>query len=332
MRTGEGYEPAFQTDLALEFLQDLDRSQPFCLALSWGPPHDPYWMVPAEHRRSIDGESITLRPNVQAEVENPLTRGVSCREAHANYRAAILALDDQFGRLMRGLEALGLAEETCVVFTSDHGDMLWSHGWLKKQAPFLESISIPFILRHPDRVRAESVCSLPMGTPDFLPTLCGLLDWPAPSSCEGIDLSGHFQQSYSDSDRELLIANHMSSDEAGEQNMPEWRGLYSRRLTYVEQAPGIPWLLFDNQEDPFQLNNLLDDPMHSETVAALHERLHQRLRTRGDRFLSGIELLKEQGHWSSWCEIDRNRYTPAYLKKMQASFSKSANALKGSEN
>ncbi|HEV7214049.1 MAG TPA: sulfatase-like hydrolase/transferase, partial [Chloroflexota bacterium] len=61
----EGYEPEVQTDLALAFLAERD-SRPFCLFLSWGPPHDPYPMLPARYKALYDPQRLTLRPNVQA--------------------------------------------------------------------------------------------------------------------------------------------------------------------------------------------------------------------------------------------------------------------------
>ncbi|MDQ3541482.1 MAG: sulfatase [Chloroflexota bacterium] len=151
----EGYEPEAQTTEALDFLATQDE-RPFCLVVSWGPPHDPYPMVPERYRERYDPQTLTLRPNVRPlrpATEN-LARGLEPRRTLADYYAAITALDEQFERLLDGLEAAGQAEHTIVVFTSDHGDQLWSHGTMKKQQPFEESIHIPLICRWPGRIPA----------------------------------------------------------------------------------------------------------------------------------------------------------------------------------
>jgi len=119
----EGYEPAGQTDLAIRFLQE-HAQKPFCLVLSWGPPHDPYDQVPEQYRRMYPPEKIRLRANVKptAPGRRDLSGGADPREVIAGYYAHITALDHQLGRLLDELERLRLSDNTIVVFTSDHGD------------------------------------------------------------------------------------------------------------------------------------------------------------------------------------------------------------------
>src|SRR5262249_9083956 len=117
------FEAEGWTDLAMEFLrgqQDKD-DQPFFLMVAMGPPHDPYG-APAEYTRIYDPNKIRMRPNW---VEGVRGGG---RQEIAAYYAAITAIDDQVGRLMQALQELSLADDTIVLFTSDHGDMLGSHG------------------------------------------------------------------------------------------------------------------------------------------------------------------------------------------------------------
>ena len=81
-----GYEPEIQTDLALEFLHQ-NREQPFALFLSWGPPHDPYPMVPDEFRALYN--EVEPRANIVEDTPNQLARGLEYRETLKNYYAAI---------------------------------------------------------------------------------------------------------------------------------------------------------------------------------------------------------------------------------------------------
>lgn len=146
----KGYDAIVQTDLPVDYIKE-NKKQPFCLFLSWGPPHDPYDLVPDEYKERIPLEKIELRENVgeRAVVEHLLDRDdllkdelisirKSCRAIVDNndrlkkeyiqgYYAHTVALDDCIGVIRNSLKDTGIAENTILVFTSDHGDMLGSH-------------------------------------------------------------------------------------------------------------------------------------------------------------------------------------------------------------
>lgn len=267
----EGYEPVVQTDLALAFLDQQSNQAPFCLALSWGPPHDPYTMVPDSYRELYDPTQLTLRPNAQPDAVNRLAPKMGCRKITACYYAAITALDDQLARIMTKLDERGLAENTIVIFTSDHGDMLWSHGWMKKQCPFEESINVPMIIRWPGQIKAGTVSDALLGTVDVLPTLLGLMKVKTDTHFDGRDISAQLLGGKGDDQAAALIANYSEMEEARAQGMCEWRGVRTLRHTYVEKTKGEPWLLFDNLNDPYQLKNLIG------TDSALESKLRQKL-------------------------------------------------------
>lgn len=289
-----GYEPEVQTDLAIEFLDQSPADAPFCLVLSWGPPHDPYDQVP-ERARVYDPTTLTLRPNVQPETDNPLARGMDCRRTIADYYTAVTALDKQLGRLLAWLDERGSRDDTVVVFTSDHGDMLWSHGLMKKQAPHEESINVPFLLRWPGRIAPGSVSETLVGSVDLLPTLVGLLGWETSARFEGRDLSAAFQGHESGAQDSVLIGNYLSFDEARRQNMPEWRGVRTLRYTYAELPGRRPWLLFDNQTDPYQLRNLVDQAEQRDVRRELASTLGEWLERTADPFLPGDEMVAAMG-------------------------------------
>lgn len=112
-----GYDAFAQTQDALQYLHDQrDNGRPTFLGLSWGPPHGPYLTAPERYRRLYDAETLTLPPNVPADME------ADVRPNLAGYYAHCTALDEAFGQLLDGLETLGISDNTIVVFTSDHGD------------------------------------------------------------------------------------------------------------------------------------------------------------------------------------------------------------------
>lgn len=293
-----GYEPTVQTDLAINFLNDqVNAGQPFCLVLSWGPPHDPYDQVPAEYRRIYKPEELTLRPNVQPNSLNPLAQGLDCRRTTADYYAAITALDHELGRLLDALDEFGFTPDTLVVFTSDHGDMLWSHGLMKKQTPYAEAIEIPFLARYPGRIAAGQVNDTLFSTVDVMPTVSGWLTWEVPAACEGRDI---FNAIDAQTTQSVLIANHCRYDEAVTQNIPEWRGVRTSRYTYAETVNRRPWLFFDNKSDPYQLRNLVDDEGQLAVKQELQRMLDAWLTRLKDPFLPTDLMMDRYGLRKYW--------------------------------
>ncbi len=179
-----GYDAIAQTREAQTYIRDHAK-RPFVLFMSWGPPHDPYQTAPEEYRRMYaDSSKIALHPNVP----EPLKE--KAREAVAGYYAHIAALDDCIGDVLKTLEECGIEENTIFVFTSDHGDMLYSHGQTNKQKPWDESVRVPFLLRYPAVLgRTGRTIDMPINTPDIMPTLLGLSGLAIPDTVEGRDFS-----------------------------------------------------------------------------------------------------------------------------------------------
>ena len=143
-RTWRGYDAEAQTRAAQGYIRGrARRNRPFLLVLSWGPPHNPYRTAPARFRAMYNPARIQLRPNV------PPGARARARADLAGYYAHCTALDQYVGDLLATLHQAGLADSTIFVFTSDHGDMLGSHGQHRKQRPWDESILVPFLLHWP---------------------------------------------------------------------------------------------------------------------------------------------------------------------------------------
>lgn len=295
----DGYEPVVQTDLAIDFLQSLASDDSFALFLSWGPPHDPYDQVPEEYRQRYDPGRIDLPPNLLAADGNPLADGLEPGETFRSYYAAISALDDQVGRLLRELDRLDRERDTIVVFTSDHGDMLWAHGWMKKQLPHEEAVHVPLIVRCPELLPAGHTYDAPCSTVDLVPTLLGLAGLEPLEGMHGTSLEAGLRGG-SNADDAVLIMNQCRFDEALLQGVPEWRGLRSQRWTYAETVGRTPWLLFDNDADPWQLENLIDSTQHTAVRSSLAAELGTRLERIGDPFADTrgmVEHIRADEAW-----------------------------------
>jgi arylsulfatase A-like enzyme len=285
----QGYDAEAQTRLACEYLRGRDPGKPFALLLSWAPPHDPYQTAPAEYRAHYDPTRIVLRPNV------PDSCAAQAREWLAGYYAHIEALDTYFGWLLETLRQTRGEEQTVVVFTSDHGDMLGSQGTWKKQKPWEESLCIPFLLRYPERYgRTPRQADACLSTEDVMPTLLGLCGVEVPPTVQGVAAAAALDGVAVAGPDSALLACHFPFHEWNpERGGKEYRGLRTRRYTYCRDLRG-PWLLYDNQADPYQQANRVDDPGLAAVRADLDRRLSERLAAIGDRFRPGSEYLRER--------------------------------------
>ena len=282
----KGYEADVHTDLALEFLEGAPAGQPFCLFVSWAPPHNPYNLMPDEYR-VYSADDVQPRPNCP---EPPL-------EDLAGYYAHITALDRDLGRIMTTLEQRGLLDETVVVFTSDHGDMLGSHRQQRKQRPWDESVLVPMLVQQPGRIPAGQRSRAMVNTQDFMPTLLTLCGLDIPGGVEGSDLSRVWTGRTKRGPNSAFLADYVSFSEA--RDLPEWRGVRTDRYSFISTIDG-PWMLFDNQKDPYQLRNILHEPEGRATRRKLERELDGWLDRTSDTFMGPEDYLARFGY-----EVDK---------------------------
>lgn len=295
----QGYDAEAQTAEAQAYIK-AHKDRPFLLVLSWGPPHNPYETAPERFRSLFKPEQIRLRPNVPPEVQETARRDL------AGYYAHCAALDEYVGAIARTLDESGIADNTILVFTSDHGDMLGSHAEIRKQRPWDESIRVPFVMTWPKGLgRTGRKLVAPFNTPDIMPTLLGLCGIAIPRTVEGEDRSAWIQGRRPDDDRAALISCVTPFGEwIRKKGGREYRGVRTTRYTYVRSLDG-PWLLYDNQEDPYQQNNLIGKPEYESIQAKLDSSLKTELARCKDEFLPGPEYVKKWGY-----QTDENGTVP----------------------
>ena len=288
----EGYDAIAQTRDAQRFLRERAKSdRPFLLWLAWGPPHNPYETAPAKYRAMYSPEQIHLRPNV------PESARAQARKDLAGYYAHCAALDDCFGELLRTLEETGLATNSIVVFTSDHGDMLWSQDQQRKQRPWEESARVPLLFRLPAAfgVKPQRLDAT-INTEDVMPTLLRLAGVSTPTSVEGFDFSGAMRGDADPSGGATVLRCISPFGEfIRKRGGREFRAIRTTRYAYARDLSG-PWLLYDNQADPDQIRNLVGKPEYAELQARMEKRLREKLASQHDEFLPGPEYVKRWGY------------------------------------
>ncbi|MCP8939104.1 sulfatase [Alsobacter sp. SYSU M60028] len=290
----EGYQTHGLFDLAETYIADeRPRDRPFFLLLSVEAPHPPF-TAPAERVEAIAQRGpLRTRPNVDVgairfappEWYGPGNPGGAAdrsdiKTVHAafepnmrGYYAMIEEIDDRMGSLMRTLETQGLAENTVVLFLSDHGELGGSHGLLGKAEPWEESVAIPLIAWGAGIAKGAR-CATPLATEDLFATLVGLAGGSPEPGPGRRDFAPWLRGDAPPPDREAVLLEFVAEARPGRGYFDRtWRGVRTARHKYVtlgDRTGARPWLLFDLEADPYELRNLVDDAGSAELAARMH--------------------------------------------------------------
>lgn len=217
-------------------------------SLIWAPnpPHNPYAsendcdeVTYREFYEGKDPDELLTRKNVKRGPNEAASK------AAAFYFANVTGIEKQLARVFKALDDTGLADNTLVVFTSDHGEMMGSQGLMTKNFIYEESILVPFMIKFPLHLpyRLEDLMLTPV---DIMPTLLGLLglEKAIPQTVEGTN--------YADALRAGDFSN-TPKPTSTPYPAPHRRGVRSDRHTLLVDRDGST-ALFDTREDPYQLN------------------------------------------------------------------------------
>lgn len=264
------YSSALFADAAIRFIRG-SSGRPFFLQVSFTAPHDPRTLPPG-YEQMYTADHIPLPANFLAQhpfdngalyerdeglLERPL-RPEDVQRDLAVYYAMISHLDEQVGRILHALEATGKDANTLIIFSSDNGLALGSHGLLGKQNMYDHSIGVPMILRGPgipQGVRIDAQCYLR----DLFPTVVDFLQVrPTPATVEGrslLPLLGGAQASL----YPYLYGYYSTSQ----------RMIREERWKLIHYPNLDKYQLFDLSSDPDELHDLAGDSSYAHTLARL---------------------------------------------------------------
>ena len=295
----EGYETHALNRYAFEFM-DRVGEEPFCLFLS---PHQPHF---TPGRFAPESYYARLPDVIELPANVPVEKQEEARAMLRHYLAMTLALDDMLGDLLDDLERRGKAENTLVVFASDHGTQAGAHGvrpW-EKRHPYQESLHVPLIVRLPGTLDGGKTCEALNAPVDLFPSLCSLFDVPIPRTVEGIDLSGAWLGVPGAREQEAVLTMNFSAQFDWLADGLEWRGVRTKRYNYSRWLDGRTEL-YDLAHDPLEMHNLAGEPQHR----ALEERMESLMRElqarRGDELVPCTQ-------WSNWFDAQRRVVRNAY--------------------
>jgi iduronate 2-sulfatase len=198
-------------------------------------------------------------------------------------------MDAQVGRVLDALDRHGLADDTVIVLTSDHGYHVGEHGLWQKMSLFEESARVPLLVVAPGRARPGGVARAPVSQVDLFPTLAALCDVPAPDALQGQSLVPMLEDPTSEGRNWALTQVVRGSalgritrslDAGGRGKRFFGYSLRTPRWRYTEWDEGREGReLYDHDADPRELVNLAERPEQAEQVAALARQLHDAVAT-----------------------------------------------------
>lgn len=261
---GELLIPAEYTKVAFDAkttIQSLKRAKengdPFCIICSFGPPHSP--ILPTKpYYGMYDPETIPIPESINDPMINtPYTntnRRLSMPEygdkekiryMMSNYYGMITEVDNWVGQIIQTLKEIGEYENTLIIYTSDHGEMLGAHGMREKNNFYEESVHVPLVMSFPDKIKAGTVVSDPVSLLDLFPTIMDYLEAGKYKS-DGEDLRPLIEGK---SKRKYTVSQwNVAPDYCVRTG--DWKLIYSK-------SEGTIDCLYNLKEDPYEMNNLI---------------------------------------------------------------------------
>ncbi|MFI3269477.1 MAG: sulfatase-like hydrolase/transferase [Rikenellaceae bacterium] len=258
----------YLADRTVEFIKENSK-KPFCYMLSIPDPHTPNSV---REPYSEKYKSVTFERPISADkskwenIPAWLIKGgkketgktiIDMPNQMAAYWGMVECIDDNMGKIIKALKDEGIFENTIIVFTSDHGDMLGEHNRDNKGLPHEGSAKVPFIIYYKDVIKPATIITEPMSNPDFTPTLLSLLGVKSDIKYDGVDCAKIFTTGKAPKgwDHKALFS------------FGGWVASSSGRYKMVCQidkatglTKGVDPVLFDIESDPLEMKNIYGSP------------------------------------------------------------------------
>ncbi|NLR93399.1 PKD domain-containing protein [Flammeovirga agarivorans] len=301
------YATEFYTNKAIEIMdKDISEDKPFCLLVSIPDPHTPNHSAPeyqdwcrnvnftAPYTYDLTYDTEGVRPNWADKENNNDVHPHSHRYSEFDefymqeYWGMVKAVDDNIGRMFDLLEEKGQLDNTIIVYTVDHGDMLFEYSRINKGVPYESSAKVPFMIRYPKKIPSGKVVTTPHVNVDVGPTLLSLAGLPTMEDVHGQDISRLYTS------EELMVTEEDTvfiTEDAG-----WWVSAATTRFKLVLSNKDNPYLI-DLKVDPLETTNQLVDTegenyaMYREKALELEASLKHKMIQKNELYGAGIKFL-----------------------------------------
>ncbi len=253
---------------SIRFLRNFSGKQPFLLVASFLKPHNPYSPPPRfidpdwksrvrlpETYGKVDLQSVPryIRDRI-TKADSVLKDPEKARLRTAMYNACVGHMDHCVGEVLRALTDSGLADDTVVVYTSDHGEMRGEHGLWDKFVFYESSAGVPLIFRVPGLTKAGAVCEAPVSQVGLAATLLDVCGLPAPAGLDEPSLAAYLREPAAKQNRPVYSEFTIGGPaEKYLVRQDEWKYAH-----YMGDTPE----LYNLREDPLEMRNLAQDSAH----------------------------------------------------------------------
>lgn len=285
-----------------ETLDALDRLKdgPFTLTCSFDPPHppmlvqDPYFSmyppksIPVPESISDPMEDSPYKIRAKQKDQLHYKDPEQIQHMRSIYYGMIKEVDDWIGEILKKVDDLGLTDNTLVIFTSDHGEMLGDHGMHSKMIFYEGSVHVPLLMRFPGRIKPGTVVEVPVSTMDVFPTILDYLGMPVPKN-NGISLRPFI---------EGTPVEHDVVSFSGGSHTPNYMIRHGDLKLMMGQSGKNKSIdaLYDLNADPLEMRNLILSPVSPEKDRArakeMKERLTDWLRENEPQKVEGVQQRK----------------------------------------
>jgi arylsulfatase A-like enzyme len=274
----EHCKPRFLEEKACEFIE-THKNEPFVLYVNFLEPHMPFngplndihddaiVELPANYNDPLDDtepERYHRQRESNIKVYGP--GEAEFKRVIRNYWGMVTQLDMSVGAILDKVEQLGLADDTIVVFTSDHGDMMGSHKMMTKTVMFEESARVPFMIKAPFIKESQTVIEEPMSHIDIVPTLLDMMGKDIPGNLNGKSLLPLLKGKKMPEDYVVVEWNSKNYNDRTVVSPDGWK--LSLRDTDKNT-------LYNLNDDPLETTNLYPDPAYREKIKFLEEKIRE---------------------------------------------------------
>ena len=308
----EGYVTDIITDLSLDWLKSCAKNRPFLLMYHHKAPHRE-WEPDEKHAQMYENIDIpepetfwddySNRASAAKEAKMRVDRDMNLKDLKVptpegltpeeekkwkyqryikDYLRCVASIDDNVGRVLDYLDQEGLAENTIVIYTSDQGFFLGDHGWYDKRFMYEESLRMPFIIRYPKEIQPDSINHQMILNVDFAPTFLEYAGIDIPDSFQGSSIRPVLNEDWQTTMYYrywMHLAHHNVYAHYGVRT-------HQHKLIYyyadalaqegaIDDSREPEWELFDLEKDPYEMNNVYNDPDYAEVAKDLREELYR---------------------------------------------------------
>lgn len=260
---------AFEASKTIKALEKL-KDKTFSLTCSFHHPHPPYLAAEKYRKMFLPDEMVpplSISDDMKESAYWGSKKGTSLSYSDpekikyfiSEYYALVKEVDDWVGKILDKLDELGLTENTMVIFTSDHGEMLGSHGLRGKFNFYEESSHVPMMIKFPGRIKSQTIVDSPVSNMDLFATILDYLDMP-PAPSDGKSLRGLIEGTV---DKDTYVVTEWLSDLKTKPSHMVLKDGW-KLLLPDSSSTSLSKVLYNLNDDPLELNNLLSENSNSQ--------------------------------------------------------------------